>query len=1174
MNALTEFIKSSAEYKSLSGDIKRGRLPIGALGLMPAPKAHLIATLCSEHKKAALVLVPDEPTAHKLAGDLCVMGLRASVYPTKDLSLRSAQSRSKDFEHKRIAVLTDILSGSADAVIATAEAASQFTIPSATLRELTASISIGSEIGLNEIKKRLLAAGYVYNDTVDGFGQYATRGGIIDFFPPDSAQPVRIELWGDTVDSMGHFDIVSQRRTDAIAAIQITPSSEIVFNSNEEFIEKLSSFCQGVKGKGSVKARQGINADIENLAAGLSVSAIDKYIGLAYEEPETLFDYCLDMLFFVCESASVKERSLSAERLLHEDIKLLFEDGILCKGLDSFCLPFSSVIGLYERLGAIYLDNFARGSFDTPVKDLVTFNVRQLSAWDGSLSVLLDDLKPLINRDYSIVVFAGSTKAAEGLCMDLLDEGIHSAYYPKLPSQFGKKTVNVLSGSLSAGIEYPMEKVAFFSYGKGRGSFVTKRPTAHKAPGKMNAFHSIDELHRGDYVVHSIHGIGVFDGINKMEVGGIVKDYIKIKYAGADVLYVPVTQLDLVSKYIGPGNDDGKTLKLNRLGSKDWQKTKTKVKAAVKEMAGELLSIYSKRLNTPGYAFSPDIDMQSDFERRFEFDETNDQLRCIYEIKQDMEKPYPMDRLLCGDVGFGKTEVALRAAFKCIADGKQCAFLVPTTILALQHYQTIMKRFEGFPINAEMLSRFRTPKQQSQIIKELRRGNIDIIVGTHRLISKDIEFKDLGLLIIDEEQRFGVSQKEKLKAVFPNVDVLTLSATPIPRTLNMAMTGIRDMSVIEESPSDRLPIQSYVLEHDMGVLAEAMTKELRRGGQVYYLHNKVGDIRDVAARVQKSLPDARIGIAHGQMSEEEISLVWRQLLEGEIDILVCTTIIETGIDVPNVNTLIIENADRMGLAQLHQIRGRVGRSSRRASAYFTIERGKQVNEVASMRLDAIREYTEFGSGFKIAMRDLEIRGAGNVLGAQQHGHMEAVGYDLYIKLLAEAVANAESASKEGNEESLRQKEALKEKECLIDIRMTAHIPEKYIESVPQRLGIYRRIADIKTSEDADDVMDELIDRFGEPPVGVKGLITISLLRNRAANYGVYEIKQRGDNFIFMMKDIKMEQVQKLALALRSRIMVNAGETPYITVKPKPSQAPLACLSEVFDALDRDLPAEK
>lgn len=762
----------------------------------------------------------------------------------------------------------------------------------------------------------------------------------------------------------------------------------------------------------------------------------------------------------------------------------------------------------------------------------------------------MDDLSPLVQKASTVVVMGGTEKAAKNLAEDLENEDVPALYFPLEPAEFPRGRVSVLPGALSGGFGYPHEKFYAFTYG--RNAVASKKRKSRSGFKKGQSLHSLDELKKGDYVVHSLHGIGVFDGINKLEIGKITKDYIKIKYAKGDVLYVPVTQLDLVSKYIGPHEDDGRTVKLNKIGGKDWEKTRNKVRAAVKDMADQLIALYSKRQNSPGYAFSPDIDMQSDFERRFEYDETSDQLRAIDEIKGDMEKPYPMDRLLCGDVGFGKTEVALRAAFKCAADGKQCAILVPTTILAYQHYRTILKRFDGFPVEIEMLSRFRTPKEQEKILKNLKRGSLDIIVGTHRLVSKDVKFKDLGLLIVDEEQRFGVAQKEKLKELFPTVDVLTLSATPIPRTLNMAMTGIRDMSVIEEAPQDRYPVQTYVIEHDMGILCEAMEKELRRGGQVYYLHNRVESIESTAAKIKEMMPSARIAVAHGRMGEEELSEIWRDLLEGDIDILVCTTIIETGVDVPNCNTLIIEDADRLGLAQLHQIRGRVGRSTRRASAYFTFKRGKELSEIANRRLSAIREYTEFGSGFKIAMRDLEIRGAGNVLGAQQHGHMEAVGYDMYLQLLGEAV-----------EEEKGEKPISRKKECLIDMQIDAHIPDNYIKSIPQRLAVYRRIADIKNTEDAEDVKDELRDRFGEIPQSVQGLIDVSLLRNTAAAKGIYEIGQKGNSVILYVNDIDTNTVLNLSSMMRGRVSIMDYGKKHIAVKIADGQSPLDTLKEIF-----------
>ena len=715
--------------------------------------------------------------------------------------------------------------------------------------------------------------------------------------------------------------------------------------------------------------------------------------------------------------------------------------------------------------------------------------------------------------------------------------------------------IYVLEGTLSAGMEYPQLKLAVISHAKTGSS--RKKPAKAKKGGIKN----ISDLNVGDYVVHVSHGIGIFEGIVKRDIHGVVKDYIKIRYAGSDMLFVPVTQLDLVTKYIG-GKEDS-VVKLNKLNSAEWAKTRARVKKAVKDMADELIKLYAKREAAQGYAFGPDTDWQNDFERRFPYDETDDQLRCIREIKDDMEKPSPMDRLLCGDVGFGKTEVAIRAAFKCVMDGKQCAVLVPTTILAWQHYQTFRKRMEGFPVKVDILSRFRTPREQEQVLEELRRGQVDIVVGTHRLVQKDVKFKDLGLCIIDEEQRFGVKHKESFKEMRNNVDVLTLSATPIPRTLNMAMSGIRDMSTIEEAPQDRQPVQTYVMEHDWGILVQAISKELRRGGQVFYLHNRVDTIDRCAATIQQFLPDATVVVAHGKMSEEQLSKVWKRLLDHEIDILVCTTIIETGVDVSNCNTLIIEDADRLGLSQLYQIRGRVGRSSRRAFAYLTVTKGKALTDVATKRLEAIREFTTFGSGFRIAMRDLEIRGAGNILGAQQHGHMEAVGYEMYLKMLSEAVAVAKG-----------EKPEVQNTECLVDIRIGAHIPEDYIESLPQRIDIYKKIASVENEKDASDIIDELIDRFGTPPEAVKGLVDVSLLRNMAAGLGIREISQRTDSLLFYPETVDMQAASRLAAGLKGRVMLNAGAKPYLAVKVAKGEKPVDTMRLALTMMAGEAPPAK
>lgn len=1153
MSCFSGMLASNAGFASLLRASEKNMLPAGVTGLSYLNKVHLIHSLCEESEARAIIITGDEGEAVKIKEDLNTLFASEDtlLYPARDFSLSSTAGQSREYEHLRLGVLGRMLEGDYKAVVCSIEAAMQFTIPPDVLLSRSFVIEQGMDISIEKAREILVNAGYSPCEMVEGSGQFAVRGGILDFYPPDAPNPIRAEFWGDSIDTMGYFEIVSQRRTENVDKIKITPSVEVLTGYGLKLAEKIEKLAASLRGK-AVKARQALNRDAEMLRSGLKPASTDKYIPLIYETPSTVLNYADDALLFVSDTAKVKERGNAAQTLLLEDIKDFLESGELCRGLDRFALTWAEMKDEYEQRGAIYLDTFARGSFDTPIKTLINMDGRTLAPWGGDYSLLKEDIVPALQSGWCVAVMAGTEKAAQALCEMLSEDGIPAAAYSEYPSSFLKKSVNVLSGGLSGGLEYPAEKFMLIS--RGRASLLKPKQISRKKRSK-EGFNSLDELHRGDYIVHSVHGIGIFDGITKLEVGGVTKDYIKIKYAKEDVLFVPVTQLDLVSKYVGPG-EEGRAVKINKLGTQEWKKTRTRVRSAVKDMAKELIKLYAARQNAPGYAFMPDTDMQNDFERRFAYDETDDQLRSIYEIKHDMEKKCPMDRLLCGDVGFGKTEVALRAAFKCIAEGKQCAMLVPTTVLAFQHYQTIIKRFEGFPVEVEMISRFRTAKQQEQIIKGLKRGSIDMIVGTHRLISKDVEFKDLGLVIVDEEQRFGVAQKEKLKERFPNVDVLTLSATPIPRTLNMAMSGIRDMSMLEEAPQDRHPVQTYVIEHDMGIIAQALEKELRRGGQAYYLHNRVDTIERTAAKIQELLPEARIGIAHGKMTEEALSTVWKNLLEGEIDILVCTTIIETGVDVPNANTLIVENADRLGLAQLHQIRGRVGRSARRASAYLTFTRGKELSDVATRRLTAIREYTEFGSGFKIAMRDLEIRGAGNILGAQQHGHMEAVGYDLYLKMLARAV------SEEKGEVSDKEPE----QECLIDIQIQAHIPDDYIESVPQRLAAYRRIADIRNPDDADDVVDEFIDRYGDPPPCVEGLIRVALLRNTAISQGIYEIGQKGDCVLLYSENIDMKKVSVLGKEMKGRILVGAGKKPYISVKSSEDMPPVEALAKALSIM--------
>ncbi|MCI8360622.1 MAG: transcription-repair coupling factor [Clostridiales bacterium] len=1145
MQFLYNAITGLREYPGLLAAVGRGRLPAALSGLSHIHKALLVAALTADSGQPGLVITADEGEAVRLKEDLEVLGKRAVLYPARDFTFRNLTGQSREYEHVRLGTLSRLMEEDFDVVLCGVDAAVQLTIPPAQLYGRTFTLKQGQSLSPDGAVGRLLAAGYVRAEQVEGPGQFALRGGILDFFTPDLPQPIRVEFWGDEIDSLAAFEVESQRRLDSLKQVRVAPAAEVLFDSEEDLAGKIEAFLRKKRRKPLPdQAVSHLQADIDSLRNGVGVAA-DRYLPLAYDGPATLFDYTENALLFVSESAKIRDRMKNMLWQQGEDVSALMAEGWLCEGLDTYTLDNGGLLQRFEESGALFMENFARGSYDVPIREAVNFSLKQSSLWSGSLEVLLEDVN---GGRGTTVILAGGERAAKNLAEELTRHDRPAQYIPANREEKLPAGLFVTTGGLSAGFELPESGFTLISQGKaaGKGKRLKKRRKDAKEIG------SLEELRPGDYVVHTAHGIGIYEGIQQITVEKVTKDYIKIRYAGKDTLYVPVTQLDLVSKYIGPGEDAG--VKLHKLGGEQWQKTRARVKKAVKDMAKQLTVLYAKRMSAPGYAFSPDTDMQNDFERRFEYDETEDQLRCIQEIKSDMERSIPMDRLLCGDVGFGKTEVALRAAFKCMTEGKQCALLVPTTILAWQHYQTAMRRMDGMPVKVELLSRFRTPAQQAEIIKEVRRGNIDMVIGTHRLISKDVGWKDLGLVIVDEEQRFGVAQKERLKELYPNVDVLTLSATPIPRTLNMAMSGLRDMSAIEEAPEDRHPVQTYVLEQDNGILLDAIRKELRRGGQVYYLHNRVESIEAAAARLQQKLPDHQVGVAHGKMSEEELSRVWERLLEHEIDVLVCTTIIETGVDVSNANTLIIEDADRMGLSQLHQLRGRVGRSARRAYAYLCFRRGKALSDIATKRMEAIREYTEFGSGFKIAMRDLEIRGAGNILGGEQHGHMEAVGYDMYLKLLADAV----------NEE--KGLEPAPDAECTVDLRVQAHIPEKYIESLPQRLGVYRRIAAIRTEEDMSDVLDELIDRFGEPPAAVKGLIDVAMLRNQAAALHVTEVVQKEENMLLYLSRLDTEQAGKLAGALKGRVLLSAGQKPYLSVKILKGQGPLDTLREALAAM--------
>lgn len=1149
-------IASTAEYRRMLDDVQSGRAPVQMAGLSGIHKAALCAA--ASLSSPVLVVTPDEASAMRMTEDINALlhtgdEDSAVLFPLREFTLRPVEGGSHEYEHARLRVLGKIMQNKCRIVVSSMEAAMQLLPPPEVLAANTFTLSPGDSHDIGKLKDRLIHAGYECRDQVEGVCQFAHRGDIFDLFPPDSPTPVRCEFWDVEIDTISSFDIDSQRRTDTFKSVNVLPAREVLYPSAEWLVKQLGEKAASLRGKAGVKAKEVLAADIQKLESGLSLANIDKYLPLIYPQPATLFDYMRHAMLFVSELVTARENAKNSIWQFYEDISILLEEGILFKGCDRFLLEPPEVLVLLQKGDAVLLDTFARSVPELKLGDLINVNSIGLSPWSGELSFLFDDLDGYNERDFCCVVLAGTDKAAAALASDLTEHGLLARIVPEVPAHT-PSTVFVVPGCLSSGLELPDSRFAIITHTKAGASLSAHTKRKKKKSGEQ--IRSLSDLSPGDLVVHTAHGIGVFEGIIKRDVHGVIKDYIKIRYAGTDALFVPVTQLDLVSKYIG-GKDDG-TIKLNKLSSVEWQNTRKRVKAAVADMAKELIALYAQRMSVKGYAFSEDNEWQREFEERFPYDETDDQLRCIEEIKRDMESTVPMERLLCGDVGFGKTEVALRGAFKCVMDAKQCAVLVPTTILAWQHYKTFVDRMQGFPINIELLSRFRTPKQQEGIIRKLRRGEIDVIIGTHRLLQKDIKFKDLGLCVIDEEQRFGVAHKERFKELKGSVDVLTLSATPIPRTLNMAMSGIRDMSTIEESPQDRHPVQTYVIEHDHGIIVEALKKELRRGGQAFYLHNRVESIDSTAYRLSQSLPDARIVTAHGKMGEEQLSEVWQQLVDHDIDILVCTTIIETGVDVPNCNTLVIEDADRFGLSQLYQLRGRVGRSNRRAFAYLTFRRGKVLTEIATKRLSAIKEFTTFGSGFRIAMRDLEIRGAGNILGASQHGHMEAVGYDMYLKLLSQAVTEQRGEAPEVSSD-----------ECLIDIRIGAHIPENYIDSLNQRIDVYKKIASIQTEDDAMDVTDELIDRFGDVPDAVKGLIDVALIRNIAARNSIYEISQKNDTMVFYPSQLDLKKMSNISALMRSKVSINAGIKPSITVKMSRDQQPIDIIRTTLYAMNKE-----
>ena len=1202
-NELLQDLKELEKFQELTQEIEMKKTPINISGLVFVGKSHITAGIKEESKRPICVITYNELQAKNLVKDLRFFTDKVEYFGKREIASYDYVSESKDLPYSRIEVLNKIKNKEVNIVVTTIEAIMQSMIPKEALYRNVLTFTVGNVFensgyagkkDLNSLKQILLLMGYERSDLVENKGQFSIRGGIVDIGLTEKTG-VRIEFWGDEVDSIRYFNISSQRTTEMTEKITIYPAHEYILSYNKdkeaipEYSKIASNICNRIKEKYintsdeikaenlpgdseelnvikslkiSDKAKEKVQSDIEAIQNGEYISKIDKYFNEFYDKVGSFLDYLpKNILLCIDENSKINQR---IENILIENnnlIKSLVEkerfvpEGIL--NVSQFSRENWN--SLYNEKQTIYLEEN-----NSKAVNKFEFNYRQVNFYKSEIEILISDIKKWQKENKKIFILAGGKESVDKV-KELLKEyeiGMNCSPVSKDEKDGKNKPVPesakwhfsdrhqcaILEGGLSSGFEFYDANLVVVSLAEAFGEEIKKRkasPTFRQGEKIVFA-----DLKPGDFVVHKTNGIGEFVGVNTIEADGVTKDYIKIRYKNNDMLYVPTNNLDNVRKYIG-GGDTAPTL--NKLGSKEWSNTKARVKKNLREVAKDLIELYAKRQKIKGYAFSKDTDWQRQFEDEFPYQETDDQLRCIDEVKKDMEEQRPMDRLLCGDVGYGKTEVAIRAAFKAVMDHKQVAYLVPTTVLANQQYESFKARMENFGVNVELLNRFRTKKEQNEVIKKLKLGDVDVVIGTHRILSEDVIFKDLGLLIIDEEHRFGVKDKEKIKKLKASVDVLTMTATPIPRTLHMSILGVRDMSVIYEPPQNRRPVQTYVLEYDTEVIKEAITKELERNGQVFYLYNNVENIPKKAMEIQELVPEAKVEFAHGKMTGKELEDIMERFVKQEINVLVCTTILESGIDIPNANTIIVENADRLGLAQLYQIRGRVGRSDKQAYAYVTYKRDKLLSEVADRRLKAIREFTEFGSGFKIAMRDLEIRGAGSLLGEIQHGHMEQVGYDTYCNLLDQVVKEMQGIEVSEKDE---------DPEIQIDINVSSYIPDSYIENSSQKIEVYQNIALCRTEEDIQNVIDEIIDRYGIMPKELENLVEVARIKELCRLAGVIKVSEKKNimistnskptskNVVFYFDKNKYnpEIVDKLVKKYSYNIKFSAGVEPYVTLK--------------------------
>ena len=1126
----SEVLEESGEFKRYKASLNN--TPVSVAGIVDSALAHFV--ISSDDKKRKLIVVYGEEEAKSLCKDMSFFSPNSLYFPMREFVYFNIDAFAHFNEHKRIAALYRLMNTKGDiTVVTTLEAALSPTIPPDILSDSSFTIRQGEKYNLDELVKRLCGAGYIRGEITEGCGQFSLRGGILDIFSPANEFPYRIEFFDDEVDSVRIFDYVSQRTLEMTDNAVILPCHEVLYDNEKriEISEELEKKSAALKRKKCDLSELILNLeeDREAILTGRELACIDKYYSMIYGGINTILDYFTnDDMIFVHEPKRLAERAKSLKWEEEEAVTNLCEKNLFLPDNAKLSLPYDSFLNKSSNMCHVSVNSMNHSSISYKYKAIFNFDSRATVSLHGKIDYLFNDLEQWQRQGTTVVILAQNRGRGENIAGILSDRGI-SAEFINNKNELKKGKVSVLCGELKKGFEYTALNFVIISE---REIFETEKKRSKRKIDNTKRIKSYSDINIGDYVVHQAHGIGRYEGMKRMTVAGVSKDYLKVSYQGNDSLYVPVEQMDLLFKYVG--NTD-REIKLNKLGGTDWQKTKNKVKKSTENIAKQLIELYAERARTKGFAYPSDGPWQRDFEDTFGYDETDDQLRSIEEVKSDMESEKPMDRLLCGDVGYGKTEVAIRAAFKAAVSSKQVAYLCPTTVLAMQHYDTFKKRMEDFAVNVEMLSRFRTAAQQQKILKGLKDGRIDIIIGTHRILSKDIEFKDLGLLIIDEEQRFGVKHKEKLKELKKNIDVLSMTATPIPRTLHMSMINVRDMSVLETPPENRYPVQTYVMEYNEGIIIDAIKKELSRGGQVFFLHNRVESIYSIAHKISAAIPDAHVAVGHGKMNEHELEDIMYDMVNGRTDILVCTTIIETGLDIPNANTIIINNADRMGLAQLYQLRGRAGRSYRSAYAYLLYKPDKMLSEVAEKRLRAIKEFTEFGSGFKIAMRDLEIRGAGNILGAEQHGHMDAVGYDMYCKILKESV------------DELSGIETGQELTTSVDFALDAFIPEQYIVNQNLRIDIYKKIAAISQEEDVAEILDELCDRFGDVPPPVLNLVNIAYLKALANSTGIVDINAKKTTvaFRFAKDKITPEICIELLTKMPGKITISSSTEPTV-----------------------------